>query len=342
MPLFPCSRNHGLRLPNHRPACAGSAWTVVLILLLAKGSGTDGCFADERENFRRHVHEGGDAMPEVVVSDYFQRQLAVDRASNTGTLPPKRALADAAVNVKQIIAHRGASAERPECTLAAIRRAMEIGATAVEVDVRTSRDGRLFILHDATLDRTTHAKGPANALTLKQLQQLDAGSWFDPAYRGERIPTLIEAAKACRRKIDLLLDLKEQGGEYDRQVARVVREHGNHSRTIVGVRSVPQALRFRKLLPEAKQLALIPSVDAIEKFAEAGVDTIRIWPRWLSDGTAPLKRVHATGKELHLNGTTGSLDETLALLIHNPDSLSSDDPGKLKASLKRIANGDFD
>ena len=84
----------------------------------------------------------------------------------------------AAKRVKQIIAHRGASAERPECTLSSIRRAIEVEATAVEVDVRTTRDGKLFILHDATLDRTTDGEGPANALTLAQLQKLDAGSWF--------------------------------------------------------------------------------------------------------------------------------------------------------------------
>ena len=68
-------------------------------------------------------------------------------------------------DVKQIIAHRGASLERPECTLAAVRRAIDVGATAVEVDVRTSADGQLFILHDATLDRTTNGKGAANQLT---------------------------------------------------------------------------------------------------------------------------------------------------------------------------------
>ncbi len=67
----------------------------------------------------------------------------------------------AAEQVTQIIAHRGASAERPECTLAAIRRAIDVGATAVEVDVRTSKDDQLFILHDATLDRTTSGTGPA-------------------------------------------------------------------------------------------------------------------------------------------------------------------------------------
>lgn len=256
---------------------------------------------------------------------------------NTRAAKPE--VAKAASNVSQIIAHRGASAERPECTASAIRRAIEVGATAVEVDVRTSKDGKLFILHDTTLDRTTNAKGPANALTLAQLQQLDAGSWFDGDYRAERIPSLIEAAALCRKKIDLLLDLKEQGDDYDRKVVRVIRAHGNPSWTIVGVRSVDQARRFRKLLPEAKQLALVPAVEDIESFAEAGVECIRLWPRWLKDSDEPVKRVRSAGKQLHLNGTMGERDETLSLLKHKPDSLSSDHPLQLKTTLKEIAAG---
>ncbi len=241
--------------------------------------------------------------------------------------------------VAQIIAHRGASAERPECTLAAIRRAIEVGATAVEVDVRTSRDGELFILHDATLDRTTNSEGPAGNLTLAELQQLDAGSPFDAAYRGERIPSLTQAAQTCRGRIHLLLDLKEQGDDYDRKVVAVISEHGDSSETIVGVRSVEQANRFRRLLPQAQQLALIPSVDSIEEFAKAGAETIRLWPRWLQESDEPVKRVRASGARLHLNGTTGELAETRQLLEFAPDSLSSDNPAQLITPLYHLAGG---
>ncbi len=244
----------------------------------------------------------------------------------------------AAARVTQIIAHRGASAERPECTLASAKRAIEVGATATEVDVRTSKDGRLFILHDATLERTTNGEGLASALTLAELQKLDAGSHFDKRFQNERIPSLIEMAELCRGKIDLLLDLKEQGNDYDRKVATVIREYGDPAKTVVGVRSVEQAIRFRELLPEAKQLGLIPTVEDVEAFANAGVEIIRIWPKWLDDGDVPVKRVRATGKKLHLNGGTGEWEETVALLVHNPDSLGGDDPQKLLATLRRIAS----
>lgn len=265
--------------------------------------------------------------------------LLVARPTAAEDLTPvvDAAVRQAAANVSQIIAHRGASAERPECTISAIRRAIKVGATAVEVDVRTSRDGQLFILHDATLDRTTNGTGPASALTLAELQQLDAGSWFDAKFKNERIPSLIESARECKGRIDLLLDLKEQGDDYDRMVVSVIRKYGDPARTIVGVRSIAQAERFRKLLPKARQLPLIPSVDAIEDFAKVGVDVIRLWPRWLEDGDTPVKRVQAAGKGLHLNGTKGELDETRQLLQHRPDSLSSDDPRRLLTTLKKLA-----
>ena len=175
---------------------------------------------------------------------------------------------------------------------------------------------------------------------LSELQELDAGTWFDPKYRNQRIPSLIQAATQCRGRIDLLLDLKEQGKRYDRKVVEVIRQHGDPAMTIIGVRSVSQAKRLRRLLPEARQLALIPSVKSIEDFAKAGVDTIRLWPRWLAKSREPAKRVRKVGKRLHLNGTEGKLDETLELLEFKPDSLSSDHPARLIRSLAKIAQGD--
>jgi glycerophosphoryl diester phosphodiesterase len=127
--------------------------------------------------------------------------------------------ADAADEVRQIVAHRGASAERPECTMAALRRAIETGATAVEVDVRTSRDGQLFLLHDATLDRTTNGKGAAREKSLAELKKLDAGSWFDGKYAGERIPTLREARVVKILNRPLLAVIPSRNVRWDRKIS---------------------------------------------------------------------------------------------------------------------------
>ena len=93
---------------------------------------------------------------------------------------------------------------------------------------------------------------------------------------------------------------------------------------------------FRSRLPQARQLGLIPDTDAIEPFIEAGVETIRLWPRWLSDTTL-VKRVKDAGTQLHLNGTDGSEQEVQQLLEHGPASLSSDDPRRLVNTLRYLA-----
>ncbi|MDP7205586.1 MAG: glycerophosphodiester phosphodiesterase family protein, partial [Pirellulaceae bacterium] len=195
--------------------------------------------------------------------------LAMLLVSPTMAVPP----ASSAVGVQQTIAHRGASSERPENTIAALRRAIHVGATATEVDVRTSADHKLVLLHDATLDRTSTGSGMISGLPLAELRQLDAGSWFDRRYRRQTIPTLREALVVCRGRIDILLDLKGTGEDYVNQVIGEVKKYGDPARTIIGVRSVEQARMFRSRLPAARQLGLIPDPGAIEPFAEAGVET---------------------------------------------------------------------
>lgn len=247
-----------------------------------------------------------------------------------------QSLTQAAKNVKQIIGHRGSSADRPENTLASYRRAIEAGATAMEMDVRVSKDGVLISLHDADVKRTTNSKGLAREFTLAELRALDAGSWFDPKYKDERIPTMREILELAKGKIDVVLDLQEKTEDYAKAVVAEVRKFGEPKRMVVGVRTIDQAKQFRALLPEARQIGLIPTPDTIDAFADAKVEMIRLWPKWLSDKTLiPRVRMHKLG--LHLNGTVGAEDETRMLLVHEPESLASDDPARLIRTLKMIA-----
>ena len=245
--------------------------------------------------------------------------------------------ASAARNVRQVIAHRGSSKDRPENTLASFRRAIEAGATATEIDVRMTKDGALVAMHDTDVRRTTDGKGKVSDLTLAEVRRLDAGQWFDSMFAGEKVPTLREVLELCRGKIDVLLDLQEPGEEYARRIADEVRRHGDPKRTVLGVRSVDHARLFRKLLPEARQIGLIPTVDGIDAFADAGVETIRLWPKWVAQDEGLVARVRRHGRQLHLNGTTGDEGEVRALLRHAPESLSSDDPARLVATLARLA-----
>lgn len=234
--------------------------------------------------------------------------------------------------VREIVAHRGLSSDRPENTVISVKRAIEVGATAVEVDVRLTKDDQLVLLHDPTLDRTTNGKGPVRQMTFDEVRKLDAGRWFDAKYAGEKVPTLAEVLVACRGKIDVLLDLKEEGEPFAKMVVAEVKAHGDPQRTIIGVRSVEQAKQFRRLLPGARQIGLIPKPDDLEGFVAVGVPMIRLWPKWLSDESL-VERVRQNGAKLHLNTEVGKADEVLPLLNYRPDSMSSDDPAQLIATL---------
>lgn len=217
-------------------------------------------------------------------------------------------------------------------------RAADAGAHAAEVDVRTTKDGVLVCLHDNAVDRTTGGKGKVADLTLAEVKKLDAGAKFDAKYKGERVPTLREVLAAAKGKIGAMIDLKEDGEEYSKKIAAEVREHGEPKRLVLGVRSVEHAKLFGKLLPEARQIGLVPTADDIEPFAKAGVKVIRLWPKWLSDETL-VPRVRKLGLELHLGTGMGTRAEVLPLLAHAPESLSSDDPAQLVRTLKAIREG---
>jgi len=110
-----------------------------------------------------------------------------------------------------VIAHRGNSGVAPANTMEAIRQAVELGADMIELDVRESRDGIPVLIHNDTVDETTDGKGAVSSLDLAQLKKLDAGSWKDKRYAGERISTLMEALEfAAKGRVSLALDLKDE------------------------------------------------------------------------------------------------------------------------------------
>jgi len=112
----------------------------------------------------------------------------------------------------RVVAHRGASGYAPENTMAAFRRAVELGAGFIETDLQLSRDARFVALHDTSLDRTTNGREKVHDFTLEELRQLDAGSWFSPEFAGERIPTLDEILTFARETdVVFYLEIKVSG-----------------------------------------------------------------------------------------------------------------------------------
>ena len=107
------------------------------------------------------------------------------------------------------IAHRGASRIAPENTLAAFKEAINIGVDAVELDLQGTADGQVVVIHDASLDRTTDQSGQIKDTPLETIKQADAGTWFNPKFAGESVPTLAEALVSIADNAIALLEIKD-------------------------------------------------------------------------------------------------------------------------------------
>jgi glycerophosphoryl diester phosphodiesterase len=119
-----------------------------------------------------------------------------------------------------VLGHRGASHAAPQNTLAAFRKAADVGADGIELDVHLSRDGVPVVIHNNTVDATTDGHGLVREMTLTQLKALDAGAHFDAAFEGERIPTLEEVLAEVGAQ--LLTNIELKAGQTAALVSAVV------------------------------------------------------------------------------------------------------------------------
>ncbi|NQW29721.1 MAG: glycerophosphodiester phosphodiesterase [Ignavibacteria bacterium] len=107
-----------------------------------------------------------------------------------------------------VIAHRGDSGSAPENTLAAINLAIASGVKMIEIDVQLTSDKQLVVFHDSVLGRTSNGHGFVKNFTLEQLLKLDAGSWFNSSFAGEKIPMLLDVLNAARGRVYLNIEIK--------------------------------------------------------------------------------------------------------------------------------------
>lgn len=157
------------------------------------------------------------------------------------------------------IAHRGASAYEPENTLRAFARAIEMGATFIELDVHLSRDGHPVVIHDADISRTTTGAGRVQDLTLDEIQRFDAG-------RGEHVPTLAEVIDLVRGQVQLYIELK--GQQTPAAVAAILRARDFVDQAIVGsfYPWLPQKTKF--LEPALRTSVLVSWRDRQADFVD--------------------------------------------------------------------------
>lgn len=154
------------------------------------------------------------------------------------------------------LGHRGYSGNYPENTMLAFQKAMEAGADGIELDVQFSKDGRLVIIHDETLDRTTTGKGWVRDHTLEELKSLDASFKFTGQYGVNQIPTLCEVLDYMKDK-DAVTNIELKTGVFEYEgieeaVLNCVRKHNLSDKVIISSFNHYSILRMRKLAPELK------------------------------------------------------------------------------------------
>jgi glycerophosphoryl diester phosphodiesterase len=250
----------------------------------------------------------------------------------------------------EIVAHRGASYDAPENTMAATNLAWQQNADAVETDIYLGKDGRIIVFHDKTAKRTGGRDVPIADLTLAEARTLDAGSWKAPQYKGERVPLLEEQIKSIPAGKRLLVEIKV-GPEIVPELKRVFTATGANERNITVISFNYDTLKeVRKQLPHLKTLWLVghpapnakkapnakapPSVDEMIRDAKAanltGLDLQHTWP--LTD--ADLKKIKAAGLELHV-WTVNDVEIAKRWRDFGVVSITTDRPAWLREQLRR-------
>jgi glycerophosphoryl diester phosphodiesterase len=235
-----------------------------------------------------------------------------------------------------IFAHRGASAYAPENTLAAFQLALEMGAPAIEFDVKLTSDRQVIVIHDQTLDRTTNGKGAVTQQPLAALREVDAGAWKADEYRGEKIPTLDEVFAALGRKIFMNVELTNYATPFDglvHEVAKLVKKHGLEDYVLFSSFFPTNLVTAKRLLPTVPrgQLAL-PGNSGGWQRALGNFMALDAEHPYTEDVTAEsVARAHARNRRVHV-WTVNDPADMRRLKALGVDGIFTDDP-KLAISI---------
>jgi glycerophosphoryl diester phosphodiesterase len=166
-------------------------------------------------------------------------------------------------NAFVVISHRGNHVAAQENTLAAFQNAINVGADYVEIDLRTSRDSQLVIMHDGTVNRMTNGTGKVSDLTLAELKQLKVIDKNHPEWAEQSIPLFSEVLKLCKGKINIYLDFKNADVNASYQA---LKKAGMHHSVIVYINAAHQLVEWKKIAPQIPLMVSLP--DSVQSAAQ--------------------------------------------------------------------------
>ncbi|MCR6110404.1 glycerophosphodiester phosphodiesterase [Bacillus sp. A301a_S52] len=238
----------------------------------------------------------------------------------------------------KIIAHRGNKRHAPENTMAAFKSASMYPVDGIEFDLQFTKDKIPVVIHDSTIDRTTNGSGPVSSYTLSELQQFDAGSLFDKAFLGERIPAFSEVLRwASHETFQLHVELKKQATQEDGFVKKCIEEIINYDlldRAVISSFHHPYLVEVKKLCPDLQTafLTKVPILRAIKYAKKIEAEAIHIrhsyhamsyYRRWTRKGlTVRVYNVH-------------TIKEALRCAARNVDAIITNDPKTMTKTFKK-------
>ena len=237
-----------------------------------------------------------------------------------------------------VFAHRGAKAVAPENTIPAFRKAIELGADGVELDVQFSADGALVVIHGLTLEETTDGRGRVTAHTLEELKRLDAGSWFHPRFAGTRLCTLEEALDAIGDRLLINIEAKSLSMGDDgmaAQIAAVIRQRALYDQVIVSSFN-PLFLRRLKRLDPRIETGLLYAPDLPAYLSRAW---LRPWarpdalhPEHVMVDEAYMRWARGKGYKVHV-WTVNEPEDMQRMIELGVDVIITDYPDRLRSLL---------
>ena len=235
-------------------------------------------------------------------------------------------------------AHRGASAYAPENTMVSFRKALQLGANGIELDLQRTKDGKIVIFHDKNIDKKSNGKGKISDYTYKELLDFDFGSWFDIKYKDERIVLFENFAKEFLSKnLTFAIELKQEGIEKD--VLDIIKKYATYDDIYItsfnfnalnNVRAIDSNIKLSWLIEDRI------NIDNISKLLE--INGIQICPNAEDVTIEDIKLANKSGVRVRLWGVSNE-DVMRKAFNFNIDGMTVNFPDKLKELMEEKYNG---
>ena len=238
-----------------------------------------------------------------------------------------------------VMAHRGLSADAPENTLYAFSDAISVGADFIELDVQQTRDGVLVVMHDSNLKRTTGVNKDIWDVDYADIQNLDAGSWFDPAYANARIPTLEETLQFVDKRARLNIEIKptKHGSDtLEQDVAELITQYQYTDACYATSFSYSSLKKVKEVNPEIRTGYLM-SVAYGQFYSLKYADAFSLNKVFVTSQV--VNAAHQQGKQIFA-WTVNSMSEVRSLCNLHVDSIITDDPVMVQNVISRDSTGE--